>query len=303
MRDAMTERDPVAELLDPTTTAKGKSALSAQARKEHDAELKAKRAAHAAKIRPLAAAKRAKRDGKGYAKSFPKWVRAVDPVALRVEYETHEGDPQERVVKIRHNKGGHPRHTEAIAAVESFRPLKCEALDENGDTLGVWDWPENYDAGEPTVAIVEGPPGHTLSGEDSEQERLLKVFAHILADAHKASAEAHRVALDKVAGVVEMQARHFADERKAMASQLLTYDRAFTRMQRDASRPTGVRVAVGDPGLEAEEPEEIDADNGTNEVVNTMIATVGTKVAEKFAEKLAAHATGSMNGAAPKEGS
>src|SRR5271169_529448 len=157
-------------------------------------------------------------------KSFPAWLKAMAPAGLKIE--TADGD--EKIVKVRKGTAGTVKWKELVETVEACGAVKVEALTDKDETVGVWEMPEAPATGEP-----DGH-GYDPAEEDTGDERLLKTFAHLLADAHK-------LANEGLARVVGIQAQHFAEERKALSTTLLSMDRAMSRMQR-ISHSTRTRI-------------------------------------------------------------
>lgn len=154
-------------------------------------------------------------------KTFARWLRAVKPAKLIVE--TDDGD---QVVKVPLSRVGTPRWKEIVETVASLGATKARAVDDKDAILGVWEFAE----------VSSAAPGYTKDVRDTEDERLLKTFAHLLADAHRQSGE-------RLCKVVELQGQHFAEERKAASSAMLSMDRAMQRLARQTAR---YRIASGD---------------------------------------------------------
>ncbi len=114
---------------------------------------------------------------------------------------------------------------------------------------------------------------------------MLKVFAHLLADSQ-------REARGALVQVVELQVRHFSEERKSMASIMQSMERAMARMQRQVGR---FRIATDEePGADG-----ADADTGGFDVMEML----GPLIAKKVRDAVGGHAAPETpkNGAAAKE--
>jgi hypothetical protein len=151
-------------------------------------------------------------------KTLGSWLRSIVPAYLMVEDE--EGE--ERKVKVPTAKTGKLKVAQLTETIDSLKPEKATAYDKDGTVLGVWDFPDR----KPEL------PGYTASAADDKETRILKVFAHLLADAH-------RVAGARLESVVDIQAKNFAEERKAFASTLMSMDRMTQRLGRQVSRLRG----------------------------------------------------------------
>src|SRR5271170_431997 len=87
-----------------------------------------------------------------------------------------------------------------VKLVEELGATKVEAIDGEGAMLGQWEFVDK-------AAPDEDEPGFKKDPADTEEERLLKTFAHLLADAHKQSTR-------QLVEVVGIQSRHFQEERR-----------------------------------------------------------------------------------------
>lgn len=164
--------------------------------------------------------------------TFAKWLRSLH--AAKLSCETDDG---EKIVKVPTNRAGAQRIADAVDTVGKLHPSRCSALAEDGDVLGVWEFEEPR---------AEPAPGYTKDDKDTEEERLLKTFAHLLADAHK---EASKAFVD----AMRQMAQSFGDERKASASAMMAMDRTMQRLQR-----TTARFRIATPEGDDEPDEEPD---------------------------------------------
>jgi hypothetical protein len=98
-------------------------------------------------------------------------------------------------------KGRVPRVTALLRTIESIPSAeRLEALLEDGSLVDVWRLEEGTDG-------ASEVPGYAKDPDDTEPERLLKTFAHLLADAHKQASR-------QLVEVVALQSSSFAEERK-----------------------------------------------------------------------------------------
>lgn len=175
----------------------------------------------------------------------------------------------------------HKSAPDSAKRIEAMRPVRVEALDEKDAELGAWTFPEEEPEPE--------EPGYTKAEDDTEPERLLKTFAHLLADAHR---QANRQLVE----TVSIQSRNFAEERKNLLSLQLASERLLAkRMRGGFSR---VRVAEDGEG-EGEEGEE--QDNWLQEMLSPLLQRM---VARHVADGTngATATNGVANGEGGKEG-
>lgn len=145
------------------------------------------------------------------------WLRRMvrqDATRIRCIFD----DDSEKVVKLE-KTGQRPRVAAMMRTIESFHCSKLEALDEAGNVLDVWE----------LEADPEGP-GYLVKDGDSGDERLLKTFAHLIADAYKTGQK-------QLVEVVSIQSHSFAEERRHLASAVQTSDRIARRVRVAADEP------------------------------------------------------------------
>jgi hypothetical protein len=195
----------------------------------------------------------------GKPRNFVAWLRGRGPQLASLKV-TVRADDSEKTVSL--HKGGKGAQSCAFTAktVLALEPSKAEALDAEGSILGIFEFPD------PEGDELEAP-GYTHDPEDTNEERLLKTFAHLLADAH-------RTAINATASVVKIQAEHFAEERKGLQSSLYTLERMMQR----SIRGNRVRVASASD-VEDDEPEDDSAFQGMlQQVLQGMAKKAVTQV-------------------------
>ncbi len=161
--------------------------------------------------------------------SLESWLRRqCKQGAARFRCTTDEGA---KLVRVAQKGKRGPDTVSALRAVTALDPGRVEALSDEGEVLDVFDVPDPDEGTE--------LPGYTKEDDDTKEERLLKTFAHLLADAHKVSAR-------QLVEVVSLQSHGFQEERRHMHGALAATDRLLRRM----SNPR-VRVST-EPGEEGE---------------------------------------------------
>jgi hypothetical protein len=163
-------------------------------------------------------------------KTLRTWLRSLNPSTL-----TCETADEDKSVRVPRTGKGVGRWGELVDTLQSIGATRIEAVGDEGEVLGVWTEP----------AAIDAPAGFAKDAADTEDERLLKSFAHMLSDAHK-------TALGALERVVDIQAKNFAEERKAFASTMQSMDRAMQRMARSTAR---YRIASGGEANEGGEDE------------------------------------------------
>jgi hypothetical protein len=166
--------------------------------------------------------------------TFERWVSSASKRGAK-RFRVHLGDSTTKLV-------AHKNAPDSARRMTAMSPLRVEALDEKEAELGEWVFPEAADD-----TVEEPAPGYLKEAGDTEDERLLKTFAHLLADAH-------RLASRQLVEVVSIQSKHFAEERKNYAALNLAHERLVQKRLRGVGFPR-VRVAEGeeDEGDEAAE--------------------------------------------------
>lgn len=163
-------------------------------------------------------------------KTFDRWVASTSKRGAK-RYRVHLGDGTSKLV-------AHKNAPDTARRIEAMAAARVEALDDENAELGEWTFAEGEHLEE------EPEPGYLKNDDDGPEERLLKTFAHLLADAHRLSSR-------QLVEVVGIQAKHFAEERKNMLSLQLTSERLMAKRFRGTPR---LRVAAD--GEEVEEGQE-----------------------------------------------
>jgi hypothetical protein len=166
-------------------------------------------------------------------KNLESWLRRMVKVhAEKIRCVLEDGS--DRMVKV-DTKGQQPRVASLQRAIEALEPAQLQALNADGDVLDVWNIVDPDELAERAV--------YAKDDTDTKEERMLKTFALLLA-------EAHRAANKQLVEVVGIQSASFAEERRHLSGALQASDRLLSKMNK-----TRVRVATDD----AEEPDEGDS--------------------------------------------
>jgi hypothetical protein len=197
--------------------------------------------------------------------TFERWVLAAARRGAK-RFRVHLADGSQKLV-------AHKSAVDSAKRMTAMAPVKAEAIDDKDAEIGEWTFPE-VEGEEPEV------PGYLKEEDDTEPERLLKTFAHLLADAHRLSSK-------QLVEVVSIQSKHFSEERRNLLSQQLANERLMAKRLR---LPARLRIAEGEgEGEEETEPEETENDNFLTELLTPLIKRV---VASKMADGVAAVANG-----------
>jgi hypothetical protein len=217
-------------------------------------------------------------------KSFPRWLRAAAPVAVRVETV----DGEEKTIRVKPAKeGGSIRWNVLVETIESLHPSRVEALAEEGESLGQWEFPP--DDGPQTM---QPAAGYAYDAGDTEKERELKTIAHLISDAYKTSIEA-------LVKVTSLQSQHFTEERRHMASAMSTQERILSRIAKEK----GQRVRVTSASEIVDDEEETEEASVPDDFMQTMGPIVMQAMQRYMANQSGGTPTAQANGAAsPKEG-
>lgn len=142
--------------------------------------------------------------------------------------------------------------------IEKMEATSCEALDDDGSILRIWQFQEKEDPEE--VGYLKDP-------DDTEDERILKTFAHLIADAYRAGNK-------QLVEVIQIQGSTFSEERKQLTALRILNDKLLGSLARKAR----IRVAT-----EEGEEEEGDGaeDNVLSELLQPMLQTLVQKAAKK----------------------
>lgn len=173
-------------------------------------------------------------------KTLLKWVRATAKDGARRFRCSIAGQKEPKVVAFRNA-------VFTSKTIEGMGPTECEALDDDGSVLRVWQFAESS---EPAADEL---PGYTVAEGDGENERLLKVFGHLLSDAYKTASK-------QLVEVVGIQAQHFADERKNLVAMRVLNERLMQQMAKKVAR-----IRIADSGAaEGEDIEDVAATGDDN---------------------------------------
>jgi hypothetical protein len=204
-------------------------------------------------------------------KTLDSWVRRVcRNGAARLRCTTDEGS---KLVRVASKGKRGPDIVSALRAVVALDPGKVEALDADGDVLDVFDVPDPDEL---------ETPGYVKDDADSKEERMLKTFAHLLADAHKISSR-------QLVEVVSLQSHGYQEERRHLHGALAASDRLLRRM----SNPR-VRIATDDEG----EGEPREAAEGGDDFLAQMMGPILKRMMQE--ELSGAAAKPAANGTAAK---
>lgn len=157
--------------------------------------------------------------------TLERWLRRVVKAgAVRIRCVMSGADPQ--LVKV-DTKGAKPRVASMQRTIEALGDdvERLEGLDASNEILDTWQLTD------PETAVEL--PGYLKDAEDTKEERLLKTFAHLLADAYKHG-------MKQLVETVSLQSQSFAEERRHLSGALSASDRLLSRMSRR------VRVATED---------------------------------------------------------
>jgi hypothetical protein len=150
-------------------------------------------------------------------------------------------DGKDRVVRVK-NKGQAVRPS--VTTILALKPTKVEACNDEGEILGVWEFPENEL--EPTRDEPYAP-----AAGDTDDERALKLVARLLAEAHKS-------AIGALERVVQIQSDTFKSERHNMSNAVAGMERLLGKIGKTLRvRVASAADAAAAAGAEAEEdPDE-----------------------------------------------
>lgn len=206
--------------------------------------------------------------GRGPAPStFDRWVLSVSKRGA-VRFRAELADRSIKLV-------AHKNAPDSARRMLAMAPMRVEAIDDKDAELGEWTFPQASD--EPQE------PGYIKDEEDSEPERLLKTFAHLLADAHRLSSR-------QLVEVVQIQSNHFAEERKNLLALQLANERLLAKRLK---LPPRMRV-LGEG--ETEEPEG----EGEPDEDDSFLTDLLKPMLHRMAGKMVADAAGA-NGAKTEE--
>jgi hypothetical protein len=174
------------------------------------------------------------------ARTLRAWLKGLDkPVRIVVT----DGEGDEHTVKVVRDRAGQGRWSDMMATIETLSAVTLKAYDAADQVLGSWDVPEEGTTSAPA-------PGYAREAGDSDAERMMKTFAHLLADAHKS-------ALEGLRNVVNTQSQHFAEERKAFANTMVAMERLVSKTSRMATRLRTLGLDENDGGEKEEKEDEL----------------------------------------------
>jgi hypothetical protein len=202
--------------------------------------------------------------------TFERWVAAAAKRGAK-RFRVHLGDGGEKLV-------AHKNAPDSTKRMLAMTPLRVEAIDDKDAELGEWSFPE--------VELEDQVPGYLKEEGDTEDERVLKTFAHLLADAH-------RIASRQLVEVVATQSRYFAEERKNLLQLQLTSERLLAKRLRGMPR-----LRVAGEGDETEPDGEGEGENDT--FLQELLAPLVQRMAARMGAQMSGEAP-VPNGAA-KEG-
>lgn len=204
-------------------------------------------------------------------KTFARWVAAVakrGAKRFRVKLE----DGNSKLV-------GHKNAPDTAKRIEAMGPVSVEAIDEAEAELGAWVFPLDGEEEEPE-------PGYIINDDDSDDQRLLKTFAHLLADAHRYSSK-------QLVEVVGVQSRNFAEERKNLLQLQQLNERLLSK------RLKTPRLRVSEDGSDT--PEEVEADDENDSFLQELLKPMVQRMAMRMIGGGEAPAAAPTNGVAAKE--
>ena len=193
-------------------------------------------------------------------RTFKSWCVSVGRKGCRKFRVKVEGQREPSIVAFSTGAG-------SARTIEKMGALSVEALDDDGAILRIWQFKE-------VEALEPEAPGYLKEEGDTEDERLLKTFAHLLADAH-------RTAVRELREVVNIQASSFSEERKQLTALRMLNDKLLATL----ARRTRFRVATTGPedvgegeedGSEADEKDDFMAD-----LLRPMLQQMVAKAARK----------------------
>jgi hypothetical protein len=175
-----------------------------------------------------------------------KWLKSLSPKTLGLEKP--DGDVLSYLVP--RFSTGKIRLADCERDIERFQAVRLEARDKDGNVLGVYDIPRadpQPDAKAADTAPKEGPPGYAYDAADTREERLLKTFAHLLADAHsKANAQ-----LVTTVGLISQSAATQAASQQAAMDHM---EKAIRSLERQNARfrqnVQGIEGDAAEEGIE-----------------------------------------------------
>lgn len=186
--------------------------------------------------------------------SFGAWVRACARKGCR-RFRVQTDSKEPKVVALKNANV-------TARLIETLEPLSVEALDDEGAILRVWEF---ADSSEPAS------PGYVKDDGDTEDERVLKTFAHLLADAHKEASK-------QLVQVVTIQSAHFAEERRSLMGLRTMNERLMAALSKKTAR-----IRIAPPSADGEEPlvEEETDDSFLQELLRPMLMKMAKTMASE----------------------
>jgi hypothetical protein len=142
-------------------------------------------------------------------------LRPFRAKAHSIKLETEDGP---RVVEVQ-RKGTKVALQKTAGLVEDLKPSRFEIHDEAGNVIAVWD----------AEKAAEKPAGYEKDDDDTSDERLLKTFAHLIADAYRDSKQG-------MLEIVQTQGEVFKADREATTRSLQAMEHALRRLMSQAQR-------------------------------------------------------------------
>ncbi len=159
-------------------------------------------------------------------------LRPFRAKACSIKLDTDDGPRTVEVLR----KGSKVWLQKTASLIEDLKPTRFEICDEAGNTIGVWDAEKE----------AEKPAGYEKEPGDTNDERLLKTFAHLLADAYKDSKQG-------MLEIVQTQAEVFKADRESTTRSLTAMEHALRRLMSQAQRVRSGIEAPDDEGGEGED--------------------------------------------------
>jgi hypothetical protein len=193
-------------------------------------------------------------------KTFKAWCVSVGRKGCRKFRVRVEGEKEPKMVA--YSTGAASSRT-----IEKMEPVWCEALDDDGAIIRVWQFKERDE--------TEDAPGYLKDDSDTEDERVLKTFAHLIADAYK---QGNRQLVE----VIQIQGNVQNEERKQLSALRLLNDKLLTSL----ARKTRVRVAT-EPEGEGEGEGEGEEDTFMQDMLAPVLQNLVAKAVRKAGGEVA----------------
>jgi hypothetical protein len=201
-------------------------------------------------------------------KTFKTWCLSVGRKGCRKFRVRVEGQKEPSMVAF--STGAASART-----IEKMGAVWCEALDDDGSIIRIWQFKERDE--------VEEQPGYIKEADDTNEERLLKTLAHLVADAYRAGNK-------QLVEVIQIQGNAFSEERKQLTTLRLMNDKLLASLARKTGR---LRVATDEEGEGQEEEED-------NTFLQDLLQPVLANMTQKAARKAGAEVAAQVLGEEPK---